>query len=255
MAERDSVTARLQAIEATMSTVNATLDSLALEENIVFINSEGQSASREDALRNLDKFEAIVRKQHEHINALEQQLSTQSNNAQSNMQRLLAHMKKQLSAKDAEIAQLRADLNNKDISIAELRDRLNSQGQVIRENESAIADLGRRNSAQAEVLSKQSDIMNYGYVIIATKKELKSWGLLKRGKLNSDAVTNAPGVSRVDIRKWHEVSFTAHKPHILTSMPASSYELVENAKDSYTLRIKDATAFWGISKYLVIQTK
>jgi len=249
----DSATKRLQMVEFTMATINATLDSIAFEENIVFVDKEsGANLTRTDALRNLEHFETIVRKQRERINELERTI--QQDTTSTHLRRLLAHMKNQLDAKDAQIASLRADLNDKNVSISQLRKRVKGQSQKLRQHEETIAELDKRNAAQTEAIMRQNDALNHAFVLIATKKELKARGLLKRRKLVSDALPNASGLNRIDIRAWREVTFTAKRPRILTSMPTSSYELIDGGNHNYTLRIADPTAFWSVSNYLVIQT-
>ena len=42
---------------------------------------------------------------------------------------------------------------------------------------------------------------------------------------------------------------------IITQMPASSYKIEKKDKNTSVLYILDHEAFWGVSNYLVIQTK
>ena len=83
---------------------------------------------------------------------------------------------------------------------------------------------------------------------------MKRKGIVKGGKLVSDAALDRTKFAKVDIRHWEEVTFSAKRPLILTNMPASSYELTTNGKGDFTLHVLNPSDFWRISNYLVIQT-
>lgn len=97
-------------------------------------------------------------------------------------------------------------------------------------------------------------MLNNGYVLIGSKDDLRRKGILKNGRVISDAALDRSKFFQVDIRKWHEISFRAKKPRILTNMPASSYSLTTSGDGNFTLSITDPSDFWRISNYLIIQT-
>lgn len=91
-------------------------------------------------------------------------------------------------------------------------------------------------------------------MVIASKKELEKRGIIKKGRLIAQNALDRSKFAKVDIRKLREISFSARKPKLLTTMPESSYELTTDGNQNYTMKITNPTAFWSISNYLVIQT-
>ena len=101
---------------------------------------------------------------------------------------------------------------------------------------------------------RQDEIINKCYVLIGSKSDLKRKGVVRKNRLLADAALDKSKFAKVDIRKFREISFTAKRPRILTDVPQSAYTLTTTGNHNFTLRINDATAFWSISNFLVIQT-
>lgn len=248
----DSTQHQLSLINAMISTINSTLDSIAIQESMLFTsNSPETSIDRIGAIRNLDRFEQILSKQKERINQLETILAKNKNN--NNLEGLIGHLKEQLNLKDRQIAQLRRELSNKNVNISQLCRKVESQRTQIARQNQAIIELDKKSQVQNTALANQDAILNHCYVLIGTKKDLKRKGIIKRKKLQSDAF-NKTKFAKVDIRKYREISFQAKRPRILTNMPTSSYILTTNGNKQYTLKITDPANFWSISNFLVIQT-
>lgn len=248
----DSTQHQLSLINTMISTINGTLDSIAIQEGMLFTsNSPETPIDRIGAIRNLDRFQQILYKQKERIHKLESELSKNKNN--NNLENLIEHLKKQLDLKDRQIAQLRRELSNKNVNISQLRRKVESQRTQIARQNQAIIELDKKSQVQNTALANQDAILNHCYVLIGTKKDLKRKGIIKRKKLQSDAF-NKTKFAKVDIRKYREISFQAKRPRILTNMPTSSYILTTNGNKQYTLKITDPANFWSISNFLVIQT-
>ena len=99
-------------------------------------------------------------------------------------------------------------------------------------------------------------MLNTGYYIVADKKTLKAKGIAEGGvfskkRLSTDGFSTE-GFTEVDIRELTEIKINDKSPKILSSHPADSYELVQNADKTSTLVIKDQAAFWSNSKFLVV---
>ena len=192
------------------------------------------------------RFETILQEQTGKIRRLEAQLAaSQDENSQS--LQLIAHLKRTIEDKNARIAQLQSELEKKDVDIAQLRGQVETQTATINE-------LNVRTKRQGEALARQDAMLNNGYVLIGSKKDLKRKGITRRGKLVANAILDRSKFYQVDIRKWTEISFQAKRPKILTNMPSSSYELTTTGKGDFTLRVKNPSDFWRVSNYLVIQT-
>lgn len=260
--ERDSLKAKtekaeqqLKAINGMVATLNTALDSISAEEGMLFTSSNPEvQMNRADALKNLERFEGVVRHQQQRIAQLEASLAAQNQKPDENMQGLVNNLKAQIASKDAEIAHLRKQLQDKDVNIAQLRRYVETQRTQIKEQGEAIAELDRRSKSQVEALKRQDEVINNCYVMIGSKKDLKSKGIVKKGKLVSESMLDKSRFIKVDIRKWREVSFEAKRPRILTNMPQSSYILTTTGDHNFTIRITNPTSFWSISNFLVIQT-
>lgn len=260
VAERDSLKSqnemqdkKLTAITATITAINETLDSIALQEEMIFVNESREvPLTRLDALNNLQRFEDVLNKQKEKIAALETQLAKQKED--KGLKELVKHLQDQLKEKDAQIAMLKSELSKKDVNISNLRKEIASQRSIISEQTEAIAQLDKKNKMQTTALTRQDEVMNTCYVMVGTKSDLKRKGIIKGRKLLSDGALDKSKFAKVDIRKFKEISFEAKRPRILTNMPPSAYTLATKGKRQYTLYITNATTFWSISNFLIIQT-
>lgn len=237
----------------TIETLNATLDSIAYQEKTLFCGNGEIPVTKEDVRHNLTRFEALLKKQAEKIRLLEKQLA-ESNDANTNSLRLIAHLKEQLNEKNLRIAQLKDELEKKNVTIASLQKLADSQKTTISTQSATISELNQRAQRQSEALSRQDAILNNAYVLIGSKDDLKRKGILRKGKIVVEASLDRSKFAKVDIRKWREINFTAKRPRILTSMPSSSYEITTTGNWNYTLTVKNPSDFWRISSYLIIQT-
>lgn len=238
-----------QAIEI----LNATLDSITLQENLIFFSQDEVPVTKESVKQNLDRFETLLKKQEEKINLLEARLAA-SNDSASQSLRLIAHLREQIETKNIQIAQLKNELEKKNVSIAQLQEYVESQQIRIESQVKTINELNQRTEKQEEALARQDAILNNGYVLIGSKSDLKRKGIIQNGKLVPNAALDRSKFYKIDIREWREVSFQAKRPRILTDMPSSAYELTTIGNKSYTLHVINPSDFWRISNYLVIQT-
>ncbi|MCM1225621.1 MAG: hypothetical protein NC548_65380 [Lachnospiraceae bacterium] len=258
--ERDSL--RLQAevqsrrlgnIEMAVAAMNATVDSIAREEEMIFINYDGAEVTRQGALGNLDRFEEMIRRQDQKIKELQGELA--KNDFNSDAQTLISNLQLQIQQKNAQIAQLRKELENKNVDIAKLRQQVAQQSLRISAQDETIQGLETKTEKQGRALQRQDAILNTGYVLVGSKEELRAKGIIdKKGKIVGDGMLDQSKFAKVDIRKWNEVSFSAKKPRILTNMPQSAYVLTTTGYGQFVLRVTNPTDFWKFSPYLIIQT-
>ncbi len=244
---------RISEVDGMITALNGALDSIAMEEGMLFTNKSNEvMVSRSDVLHNLERYEQVLKHQKDKIRRLEGLLADKGGD--SDLKRLVAHMKGQLADKDAQIANLRSELSRKDVNISQLRRQVESQLTILADKDKQIAELGNRTQAQTKALVRQDEIINKCYVLIGSKSDLKRKGVVRKNRLLADAALDKSKFAKVDIRKFREISFTAKRPRILTDVPQSAYTLTTTGNHNFTLRINDATAFWSISNFLVIQT-
>lgn len=260
VAERDSLRDensaqrhRLTEINNMISTINAVLDSISVQEKMLFIDPVTETpVSRHDVLRNLERYENVVRHQQNIIDQLRSGIG-QSDTTHS-LSGMLNVLQMQLKAKDQQIAQLKSELAKKDVNINALRKQVATQLTQIEEQSQTITQLHRTTTVQKEALVRQDDYLNSAYVIVGSKKDLERKGIIKKKRLVPESALDPSKFAKVDIRKYREVTFSAKKPKILTDMPRQSYSLTTDGNGNFTLKITSPDDFWKISNYLIIQT-
>ncbi|MCM1504609.1 MAG: hypothetical protein NC127_05385 [Muribaculum sp.] len=261
VAERDSIKElselqmrKLDVINEMISTINSALDSISAEENMLFINPSTSEIpiSRNDALRNLERYERVLQHQQQRIASLDKNFVANGDNPE--MQGMIEMMRQQLAAKDNQIAKLKEELSKKNVDIARLQRQVAEQRTQIDRQTSEIEKLDQTNKAQEKALVYQDDVINSCYVILGSKKDLERRGIVKKKQMVPESALDKTKFAKVDIRKWREITFEAKRPRILTSMPTGSYTLSTNGNGTYTLRVSNPGNFWSVSNFLVIQT-
>ena len=266
MKERDSLIIENQAnkeelaeLNSIISTVSAGLDSIAIQEGILYSGKtrDGVALNRNQIIANINSMAEILKRQREKIQSLQDSLAMRSANSNKSsqsiekLQNVITFLNKQLAEKDNEIQSLRRDVNSKNKDINQLRTSLSDM-----RNRAEKAE--NRTQVVTQALAKQDEIINECYIKIGTKKQLVASGLLKGGflqkkKVNYEDVDKSK-FNAVDIRKFREVTLKSNNPKILTPQPRNnSFHFEENGDGTCTLVITNPTQFWSVSNFLIIQ--
>lgn len=229
-----------------IDTIAEALDSIKRAEGILTlrVNEYGQRLPKREILENLQLLGTIIESQRDRIDQLEAELLA-SRDSTSHYVTLIRHLRAQINEKEAEIVRLRQDLGDKDIAIRNLNAQVSSLEEKNRIQAATIEE-------QTVILSAQDEMVNMGYVLISTKKELKAKGLLAWSKIQYDKI-KPEDFFEVDMREFREVMISSTKAKILTNMPSASYS-IERKDGSSILTILDPAYFWSLSNYLIIQT-
>lgn len=247
--ERDSILLANGQLNSFLDIVSQSMDSIFMQEGYLgdlSNTAEGTPVSKKKKLLdNLNSFGALLQRQRERIEFLEDSITNLSDAQNVKFLTILRGLQAQIKEKDAMISELKVELNKKNANIAQL--------------ESRVSALSEKTQEQETIMTVQSDMMNEGYVRLGTKKELQRDGILTRAGLFKKKLDvsnfNPELFTKIDIRTFLELKIEGKKPEIITQMPASSYQMDENEDGTYTLRILDPTSFWSVSNYLVIQYK
>lgn len=261
VAERDSIlqdnrskTQQLDELNSVLSTIAIGLDSIAVQENILFNGSgrDGVRLDKHEIAARLNGMADILARQRAKIQALQDSLANRkTSQSVEHLQRVVEFLNQQLAEKDQVIKSLRADLNNSKKDITQLRASLSDM-----KNRAVKAE--NKTQVLTTALSKQDDVINECYVRIGTKKQLSAAGLLKGGflqkkKVNYEDVDKSK-FNAVDIRKFREITLKSNNPKILTPQPSNrSFHFEESGDGSCTLVITNPTLFWSVSNFLIIQ--
>lgn len=261
VAERDSIlqdnrskTQQMDELNGVLSTIAIGLDSIAVQENILFNGSgrDGVRLDKHEIAARLNGMADILARQRAKIQALQDSLANRkTSQSVEHLQRVVEFLNQQLAEKDQVIKSLRADLNNSKKDITQLRASLSDM-----KNRAVKAE--NKTQVLTTALSKQDDVINECYVRIGTKKQLSAAGLLKGGflqkkKVNYEDVDKSK-FNAVDIRKFREITLKSNNPKILTPQPSNrSFHFEESGDGSCTLVITNPTLFWSVSNFLIIQ--
>ena len=261
VAERDSIlqdnrskTQQLDELNGVLSTIAIGLDSIAVQENILFNGSgrDGVRLDKHEIAARLNGMADILARQRAKIQALQDSLANRkTSQSVEHLQRVVEFLNQQLAEKDQVIKSLRADLNNSKKDITQLRASLSDM-----RNRAVKAE--NKTQVLTTALSKQDDVINECYVRIGTKKQLSAAGLLKGGFLQTKKVNyedvDKSKFNAVDIRKFREITLKSNNPKILTPQPSNrSFHFEESGDGSCTLVITNPTLFWSVSNFLIIQ--
>lgn len=247
--ERDSILLANGQLNSFLDIVSQSMDSIFIQEGYLgdlSNTAEGTPVSKKKKLLdNLNSFGALLQRQRERIEFLEDSITNLSDAQNVKFLTILRGLQAQIKEKDAMISELKVELSKKNANIALL--------------ESRVSALNEKTQEQETIMTVQSDMMNEGYVRLGTKKELQRDGILTRAGLFKKKLDvsnfNPELFTKVDIRTFLELTIEGKNPEVITQMPESSYQMDENEDGTYTLRILDPTSFWSVSNYLVIQYK
>lgn len=164
----------------------------------------------------------------------------------SRLMKTLTQLRQQLEAKTQEVNQLREELERKNIAIGMLDSTVISQG-------AQLESSARENATLAEQNARQDRELNTVRYCIGTSSDLKEMNIVRRGQVLTEG-HNDTYFTKADMRNLKVIPLMAKKANVLTSHPASSYELIRGTNKMLNLHIKDPQAFWKNSKMLVIQT-
>lgn len=244
----DSIAEIKAQMEEVISTVNGAMNEIAADQNLIFVDDEGNDLKDKNAV--LTRMQVIrdrMNKQREELEKAKRDLKN-SRAGRSSLQKTIDELTALIAQKDAEIADLQKQLEESNISIADLKNRLNDMTIAKQEAEAERDQI-------SEVAKQQDKELNTAYYVIDTKKNLKAAGLTEgvfKKKANY-ANLDASRFTKIDIRECTKIVIESKAPKMITAKPVETYSLTPNGDGTTTLLIKNPQAFWDGSPYLIIQ--
>lgn len=242
--QRDS---EIDELIGTFNEIQNGFEQINAAEGRVALYADNYEKNSKDLQENMKFIQQTMEENRKKIEELQARLKSSGINA-AKLQAAVDKLTSQMKAKDKEIADLRTLLANKDIQIAELGDSLTS---VVVKSE----EIKKAKEEVDQIASKQDELLNTAWYVYGTKKELKERKILVDGDVLKDSSFDADYFTKIDIRNTIVIPLNSKSAKVLTTHPEDSYTLIKGANDEYTLRIKDPSAFWSVSKYLVIRVK
>jgi len=227
--------------------IQGTLDTIKMKENIINLSTgksgELKVSAKEQIKDDITTIYNLMLKNKKELASLTSKLRA-SGMKIAELEKLVSHLKKDISDKNTEIENLRDKLAKLNINIEAANLKLDTLTNVVKEQEQQL-------NQQSQVISRQESALNTAYYIIGTEKELKKNKVIASGdKIIPDF--NKSLFTKIDIRKTLEIPVLSKKAKVLSNHPTSSYKLNGDKKMIQALQILDYKAFWINSRYLII---
>ncbi len=256
----DSLTTKLQGALATQDSLFVLINDIAdgmsqikSIENIVATpgNLNGESASAKRQLRNdMESIQQALQQRRERLAELEAKLKNMSGKSDA-MLKTIDNLKSQIAEQETQIVTLTNQLAAANMRIATLDAAVDSLTTTV------VTEKAERKEAQQQA-RQLSDELNTCYYAIGTKSELQKNDIIKTGFLRKTKILEGEFehnyFTSADKRTLTEIPLHSKKAKVITNQPKGSYEIIGDGGQK-VLKILDATKFWSISNFLVIQVE
>ena len=234
-------------IMGTMNDIEAGFRAINEAEQRVSVARQSEGISSTERIReNMQYIQEAMQQNRELINKLRNQVRQGSVKSEQ-LKLTIDNLARQMEEKDAQIRHLQAELQAKDVQIGELTEK-------VEDLSNNVSTLREETTQKSQTISTQDKQLNTAWFVYGTKSELKEQHILQDGKVLQSNF-NREYFTKIDIRVDKEIRLYSRSAKLLTSHPASSYTLEQDAQKQYVLRIQNPQLFWSASKYLVVLVK
>ena len=234
-------------IMGTMNDIEAGFRAINEAEQRVSVARQSEGISSTERIReNMQYIQEAMQQNRELISKLRNQVRQGSVKSEQ-LKLTIDNLTRQMEEKDSQIRQLQAELQAKDVQIGELTEK-------VEDLSNNVNTLREETTQKSQTISTQDKQLNTAWFVYGTKSELKEQHILQDGKVLQSNF-NREYFTKIDIRVDKEIRLYSRSAKLLTSHPASSYTLEQDAQKQYVLRIQNPQLFWSASKYLVILVK
>ena len=234
-------------IMGTMNDIEAGFRAINEAEQRVSVARQVEGVSSTERIREIMPYiQEAMQQNRELINKLRNQVRQGSVNSEQ-LRRTIDNLTRELEEKDRQVRQLQAELQAKDVQIGELTEK-------VEDLSNNVNTLREETTQKSQTISTQDKQLNTAWFVYGTKSELKEQNIIQDGKVLQSNF-NREYFTKIDIRVDKEIRLYSRSAKLLTSHPASSYKLEQDAQKQYVLRIQNPQLFWSTSKYLVILVK
>lgn len=166
------------------------------------------------------------------------------------LKKTIDRMQGEINGYIAKIQDYESQIENKNQQIAQLNNDLTS-------TQNTLNEVSSENSTQKTALQAQDKMLNSGFYIVGSKKDLKKLGIVSKDGIFS-ATKISPSTfdtsvfNQIDIREVTEIPLGSRSAKILSSMPEDSYRLENDYDRTLKIVILDPASFWSITRYLVV---
>lgn len=237
--------------------IQSNLDSIKMKENIIGQNTKGgtevQASAREQITGDINAIYEMLQKNRNMVASLRKKLNS-STVKNKELEKMIENLNQSIIEKDAQIAELKDQLGKLNIKVADL-------GNQVTTLNTNLDNLGADNKAKQQALDEKTAVLNTGYYIIGTSRELmdkkiidKTGGFIGIGRTKTlTPEFDKSNFTKIDITTLTEIAINKKKAVLLLTHPSGSYKFESADKKSVDkLVILNYNDFWNKSKYLVI---
>ncbi|MBD5186522.1 MAG: hypothetical protein HDS80_06500 [Bacteroidales bacterium] len=233
-----------------MGDIYTGLDSINVQEGLLYNMGAGDNVNRREEIRqNLANIKARLNANRQLLETMQSKLNA-SDGKNAVLVKTINQLKERIEAQDQKIASLQSDLDNARGEIENLNTQV-AEGQEQLKTETAAKE-----QAMAETVAAENEA-NKVFYAVGTNKELKKNGLLEKKFLGTTKVLkgdfNTSYFTQADKRKLNVINTNSKKVKIWSNVPANSYEIVDNANGTKTIKILNPSSFWSLTPYLIVQ--
>ncbi|GHV72499.1 hypothetical protein FACS1894201_02000 [Bacteroidia bacterium] len=251
-AEKHVADSLQDAFYAYLNEVESNLNTIKGKEQIISETREGQPTSvQEKILQDLAEINDLMEKNRKSLRELEGLRSKlrEANVNTSRLEEMVKALQVRVSEQEAQIQKLQAELKIANEKIAEL----SAQNKQIQEE----------NERKQKTIEEQIKTLNTAYYVLGTSQQLKETGVINTkggfigiGKATVISKTADPSqFKRIDVRETKVIETNSARIDIISPHTEGAYTIDSSDPNNLKIEIKDATAFWKQSKYLVVKVR
>ena len=227
------------------------LDSINTQEGLLYSMGNGSEKfdRRAEVRQNLQGIKDRLQKNRDLLSQMQAKLDA-TGGENTVLKKTVADLQARIERQEAKIADLTTQLEAANTEIQQLNE------QVTKGQEDLQAETSAREQAQAEA-TEAENAANRVYYAIGTNKELKQNGLLEKKFLGATKVLkgefNENYFTVGDKRNLSVINTGGKKVKIWSNMPKDSYEIIDNANGTQSVKIINPQDFWQLTPFLIIQ--
>tara|TARA_R110002049_G_scaffold254642_2_gene430121 strand:+ start:1930 stop:2784 length:855 start_codon:yes stop_codon:yes gene_type:complete len=234
---------------ATFNVIQDNLDEIKRRENLVTINTDGDSEMSLGKTEKINRDLQMINKLMIDNKNLIESLSKKSKNSGvkiGELERMIANLSKRVQSKDGEIAALKEELVSMNFKVTELNKSL---------DEMSVENMRKQKELEESIEEINTAFFAYGTYNELNEKNVltKEGGFLGLGKqktLKNDF--NEEYFSKIDLTQTTSFLIYSKKASLVTTHPEDSYRFVGSEDQVDSLVITNPAEFWKASKYLVV---
>lgn len=242
-AERDTLISLMEEVNSGLEEIRQ------LQDIVAQTDLSSETPSRRDQL--VSNIETIKKRTQERIaklNELENKLAKSERYSQE-LKTTVGLLRQQLNDQQTKIDDLTRMLDEAKKEIKTLNTHVDS---LKTENK----EVNREKERAEQENTRLANELNECYFVVGTNKELKQHKIIEGGFLRKTKIMEGDfsrnHFTQADKRTLNEIPLHSRKAKVWSKHPKESYEIVDN-NGQKVLRILNATKFWELSNYLVIQ--